>query len=211
MEYISAADAAKKLNITLRRLQQKCAKGEIPGAKKEGRRWFVPQNIVRDQNDVKKPLPIGISDYKIAQSEYYCVDKTMLIKEFLERKPLVSLFTRPRRFGKTLNMDMLRVFFEKTEEDNSKNRGSKSDISLCPVSLHHYRTEKTKKSFLFHFLPKKARIRHAPLLYNKFGTGVFPVKNLLNDIGQYTRNGSRPSGIKPPYSDIKAVYPIGAS
>ena len=119
MEYISAADAAKKLNITLRRLQQKCAKGEIPGAKKEGRRWFVPQNAVRDQGDAKKPLPIGISDYKIASSEYYYVDKTMLIKDFLDKKPLVSLFTRPRRFGKTLNMDMLRVFFEKTEEDNS--------------------------------------------------------------------------------------------
>ena len=45
-------------------------------------------------------------------AEYYYVDKTLLIKEFLDRKPLVSLFTRPRRFGKTLNMDMLRVFFE---------------------------------------------------------------------------------------------------
>ena len=56
-----------------------------------------------------KSLPIGISDYVRAQSEYYYVDKTMLIKEFLDKKPLVSLFTRPRRFGKTLNMDMLRV------------------------------------------------------------------------------------------------------
>ena len=119
MDYISAADAAKKLNITLRRLQQKCAKGEIPGAKKEGRRWFVPQNALRDEGDFKKPLPIGISDYKIASMEYYYVDKTMLIKDFLDKKPLVSLFTRPRRFGKTLNMDMLRVFFEKTGEDNS--------------------------------------------------------------------------------------------
>ena len=44
----------------------------------------------------------------------------MLIKEFLDQKPLVSLFTRPRRFGKTLNMDMLRVYFEKTDEDTSK-------------------------------------------------------------------------------------------
>ena len=43
----------------------------------------------------------------------------MLIKEFLDERPMVSLFTRPRRFGKTLNMDMLRVFFEKTEEDTS--------------------------------------------------------------------------------------------
>jgi len=103
MEYISAADAAKKLNISLRRLQQKCAEGEIPGAKKDGRRWLVPQNIVSDRGNVKKPFPIGISDYKIASSEYYYVDKTLLIKDFLE----------------TLNMDMLRVFFEKTEEDNS--------------------------------------------------------------------------------------------
>lgn len=68
---------------------------------------------------MKLPLPIGVSDYCKASSEYYYVDKTMLIKEFLDQKPMVSLFTRPRRFGKTLTMDMLRVFFEKTEEDTS--------------------------------------------------------------------------------------------
>lgn len=64
-------------------------------------------------------MPIGISDYVRAQSEYYYVDKTLFIKEFLDHKPLVSLFTRPRRFGKTLNMDMLRVFFEISDEDTS--------------------------------------------------------------------------------------------
>lgn len=68
----------------------------------------------------KKMLPIGISDYVRAQSEYYYVDKTLMIKEFLDKKPLVSLFARPRRFGKTLNMDMLRVFFEISNEDTSK-------------------------------------------------------------------------------------------
>ncbi len=68
----------------------------------------------------RKSLPIGISDYVRAQSEYYYVDKTLLIKEFLDQKPLVSLFTRPRRFGKTLNMDMLRVFFESTDTDTSR-------------------------------------------------------------------------------------------
>ena len=47
------------------------------------------------------------------------MDKTMLIKEFLDQKPLVSLFIGPRRFGKTLNMDMLRVFFEISDEDTS--------------------------------------------------------------------------------------------
>ena len=67
----------------------------------------------------KKPLPIGISDYKSATTDYYYVDKTLLIRDFLDRKTKVSLFTRPRRFGKTLNMDMLRVFFEKNEEDTS--------------------------------------------------------------------------------------------
>ena len=70
--------------------------------------WGVTDRTV---NTELKPLPIGISDYVRAQSEYYYVDKTLLIKEFLDKKPLVSLFTRPRRFGKTLNMDMLRVFF----------------------------------------------------------------------------------------------------
>nr|WP_330424887.1 AAA family ATPase [Lachnotalea sp. AF33-28] len=65
------------------------------------------------------PLPVGISDYRLASSQYYYVDKTMMIKEFLDDRPMVSLFTRPRRFGKTLNMDMIRTFFEKTDEDTS--------------------------------------------------------------------------------------------
>lgn len=42
-----------------------------------------------------------------------------MIRDFLDECPMVSLFTRPRRFGKTLNMNMLRVFFEKTDEDMS--------------------------------------------------------------------------------------------
>lgn len=62
-----------------------------------------------------------------AQAEYYYVDKTMLIKEFLNQKPLVSLFTRPRRFGKTLNMDMFRVFFEISDEDTSRFFSDKGD------------------------------------------------------------------------------------
>lgn len=73
----------------------------------------------KDAAKEKRPLPVGVSDYVRAQAEYYYVDKTLLIKEFLDRKPLVSLFTRPRRFGKTLNMDMLRVFFEISDEDTS--------------------------------------------------------------------------------------------
>ena len=120
MDYISCAEAAKLMNITVRRVQQMCKTGEIPGAVKDGRAWIVPSDIVfRDSRASVKPLPIGVSDYKTATSSYYYADKTLLIKDFLDTKPMVSLFTRPRRFGKTLNMDMLRVFFENTDEDTS--------------------------------------------------------------------------------------------
>lgn len=61
----------------------------------------------------KLPLPIGASDYKKVSQDYYYVDKTLLIKDILDEQAKVTLFTRPRRFGKTLNMDMLRTFFEK--------------------------------------------------------------------------------------------------
>lgn len=47
---------------------------------------------------VKKPLPVGISDYREACTNYYYIDKTLLIKDFLDERPKVSLFTRPRRF-----------------------------------------------------------------------------------------------------------------
>ena len=73
---------------------------------------------------MKKPLPIGIDNFeKIRKDGYYYVDKTMLIKELLELKGEVNLFTRPRRFGKTLNLSMLRYFFEDTG-DAEKNEGN---------------------------------------------------------------------------------------
>ena len=68
----------------------------------------------------KLPLPIGITDYAKIVSQCYYVDKTLLIKDILDEAAAISLFTRPRRFGKTLNMNMLRTFFEKTEADTSK-------------------------------------------------------------------------------------------
>lgn len=67
----------------------------------------------------KLPLPVGTSDFKEVCQNYYYVDKTLFIKEFLDEGTTVSLFTRPRRFGKTLNMDMLRTFFEKSPNDTS--------------------------------------------------------------------------------------------
>lgn len=102
----------------------------IKGAEKRERCWLIPADAQRPvdhriksgaymkaNQTIKLPLPIGISDYRLASSEYYYIDKTMMIKDFIDERPMVSLFTRPRRFGKTLNMDMLRTYFEKTEED----------------------------------------------------------------------------------------------
>ena len=67
------------------------------------------------------PLPIGIDNFeKVVGGGYYFVDKTLFIKELLDMKGEVNLFTRPRRFGKTLNMSMLRYFFENGETDNKE-------------------------------------------------------------------------------------------
>ena len=65
-----------------------------------------------------KPLPIGVDNFEnLIKNNYYFVDKTLFIRELLDMKGEVNLFTRPRRFGKTLNMSMLRCFFEKGSED----------------------------------------------------------------------------------------------
>lgn len=120
MNYLSCEEVARKMGITVRRIQQMCKQGEIAGAVKDGRNWRIPENAVFPGSaEKKKPLPVGVSDFKSAATDYYYVDKTLLIRDFLDTRPMVSLFTRPRRFGKTLNIDMLRVFFEKTQENTS--------------------------------------------------------------------------------------------
>ena len=70
----------------------------------------------------KKPLPIGIDDFKtIIEEDYYYADKTKMIETLLDDGAKVTLFTRPRRFGKTLNMSMLNYFFNlKNKEENRK-------------------------------------------------------------------------------------------
>lgn len=152
-------EMAEVWNVSERTVTTFCKSGKIPGAVKNGKSWQIPDDaekpvdgrvssgkyIKKPVPKEKKPLPIGISDYVRAQSEYYYVDKTMLIKEFLDQKPLVSLFTRPRRFGKTLNMDMLRVFFEISEEDTSKYFVDK-DIWKCG---EEYRSHQGKYPVVF--------------------------------------------------------------
>ena len=126
---MSTKEAASLWNISDRQVSKLCGEGKIKGAVKKGRTWAIPfgtekptDGRIKPASSLRQPnlpLPIGISDYRLASAEYYYVDKTMMIKDFLDERPMVSLFTRPRRFGKTLNMDMLRTFFEKTDEDTS--------------------------------------------------------------------------------------------
>ena len=63
-----------------------------------------------------KKLPIGLKNYKRMKQNYYVVDKTLMIKDFLERGNEVTLITRPRRFGKTINMSMMAEFFDITKD-----------------------------------------------------------------------------------------------
>ena len=140
---MTTKEASEKWGVSERRINTFCKEGRIPGAYKDkenkNKQWMIPADAVKpadkrlkrdasislsekkvaSKSGKKLPLPIGISDYRKASSEYYYVDKTLLIRDFIDERPQVSLFTRPRRFGKTLNMDMIRVFFERSEEDTS--------------------------------------------------------------------------------------------
>ena len=105
-------EAAEKWGISNSRLARLCREGRIVGAEKVKKSWMIPANaeypadgrLKTGRSTARKtqllPLPIGISDYRKASAEYYYIDKTLMIRDFLDEVPMVSLFTRPRRFGK---------------------------------------------------------------------------------------------------------------
>lgn len=78
---------------------------------------------IKKQKDTCLPLAIGISDYRLVSTEYYYIDKTMLIKDFLDERSVVSLFTRARRFDKTLILKIV------------KSDASFSGNYMCKVAL----------------------------------------------------------------------------
>ena len=174
-------ELALEWNLSERTISHLCNEGKISGAVKKGKSWQIPDNaekpvdgritdgkyIKNNKSVEKKSLPVGISDYVRAQSEYYYVDKTLLIKEFLDKKPLVSLFTRPRRFGKTLNMDMLRVFFEISEEETSKYFTDKA-IWKCGEK---YRAYQGKFPVIF--------LTFKDVKFNTWNDTINKIKNLL--------------------------------
>ena len=93
----------------------------------------------------KKAIPIGIENFeRMIKEEYYYVDKSMLIEDILVNRAAVTLFTRPRRFGKTLNMSMLKYFFD--IENKDKNRKLFENLK---ISGSKYMNEQGKYPVIF--------------------------------------------------------------
>lgn len=132
-DWIRAKELARLWGLTSRRVNQLCKENLIPGAYKEGKFWMIPSDVKKPgvlrekKNHTEEPkevtgtlpCPVGITSYKEVSKECYYVDKTLLIKDIIDDHSKVYLFTRPRRFGKTLMMDMLRTFFEHSDSDTS--------------------------------------------------------------------------------------------
>ena len=111
--------------LTERNINYLCKAGKINGAIKVGRSWQIPDDakkpvdgrlssrkyVKKASREGMKSLPIGISDYVRAQADYYYVDKTLLIKEFLDKKPLVSLFYKTKTFWKDFKYGYAESFF----------------------------------------------------------------------------------------------------
>ena len=91
-----------------------------------------------------KPLPVGVDNFeKLVTRGYYFIDKTWFIKELIDKKGDVNLFTRPRRFGKTLNMSMLQYFFE----DMRMEGGGKKDNAYL---FEHMNIMEAGEAYLVH-------------------------------------------------------------
>ena len=91
---------------------------------------------------MRKELPIGISNYREAKEEkrYYIVDKSKMIEDFLKSGTKVTLITRPRRFGKTLNMSMMAEFFDVTKDSKDIFEGTYILESEYVSYMNHYPT-----------------------------------------------------------------------
>ena len=88
-----------------------------------------------------KAIPIGTNSFsKLVTNDYYLVDKTLMIKEFLERKSTVTLITRPRRFGKTINMSMMAEFFDITKDSKEIFKGTKIMETPYASEINQYPT-----------------------------------------------------------------------
>ena len=88
-----------------------------------------------------KKIPIGTKSFsRLVEGNYYFVDKTLMIKEFLDRGTDVTLITRPRRFGKTINMSMMAEFFDITKDSKEIFKGTKIMETPYVAEINQYPT-----------------------------------------------------------------------
>ena len=211
-KFLKAKDIAQLWGITPRRVNQLCTAGFISGAYKEGRYWLIPSDTTKPEilrNKQTPPLsgrllpcPVGITSYKEVSKECYYVDKTLLIKDIIDDHSKVYLFTRPRRFGKTLTMDMIRTYFEKTSTDTSiyfsdkkiwncgdaykQLQGTYPVIFLSFKDAHQTNWTDMYRSLCFTL--KEEFLRHIELLSSK-AINEYDKKyihNLINDVADST-------------------------
>ncbi len=126
-KFLSTKEAAQILDLSVRRVVGLCNQETFTGAIKEGRNWKIPKEAVLAYsgkntvatNDGIRSCAVGNTSYVDVVKHSYYVDKTLLIRDLIDDNVPVILFTRPRRFGKTLAIDMLKSYFEKSDEDTS--------------------------------------------------------------------------------------------
>ena len=124
-DFMTTKEAAKLWNATEANVASFCVAGLIKADKVAGR-WLISRSAQRPADlpalgdgEPCLPLGLGTKNFKQFSTSLYYVDKTLLLRDIIDKSTGYFLFTRPRRFGKSLNLDMIKTFFERTEEDNS--------------------------------------------------------------------------------------------
>ncbi len=124
-DFMTTKEAAKLWKSTVATVTSLCVDSKIE-AKQIAGRWFISRDAQKPADlpilpDSARCLPVGLGtkNFKQFSANLYYVDKTLLLRDIIDKSTGFFLFTRPRRFGKSLNLNMIKTFFERTEEDNS--------------------------------------------------------------------------------------------
>lgn len=134
-----------------------------------------------------KKIPTGIKSFrKLREENYYFVDKTLMIKDFLERGSEVTLITRPRRFGKTINMSMMLEFFDITKDSKEIFKGTKimdtpyaSELNQYPTIFISFADAKENKETIVKFIKNQFQLEYSRYNY------------IFKDMDEYEENDYR--------------------
>ena len=134
-----------------------------------------------------KKIPTGIKSFrKLREENYYFVDKTLMIKDFLERGSEVTLITRPRRFGKTINMSMMSEFFDITKDSKEIFKGTKIMDTPYASELNQYST-----IFISFADAKENKETIVKFIKNQFQLEYSRYNYIFKDMDEYEENDYR--------------------